>query len=64
MDTDIRADKRDRSRKDKANGKTTAKEPDIGAEKLSSKDYDKHLERLQGELVQLQLWVKEIGLKV
>ena len=64
MDTDIRANKRDRGRKDKANEKTTAKEAGSGAETLSSKDYDKHLARLQGELVQLQLWVKEKGLKV
>ena len=32
--------------------------------KLSSKEYEKELERLQGELVKLQLWVKEKGLKV
>ena len=61
MDTDIRAGKRDRSRKNKASAKTTAKEPGMGAEPLSSKDYDKHLARLQGELVQLQLWVQDKG---
>jgi polyphosphate kinase 2 len=64
VDTDVRADKRDRSRKDKASAKPTAKEPGLGAEPLSSKDYDKHLARLQGELVQLQLWVQDKGLKV
>ncbi|MFC1689536.1 polyphosphate kinase 2 [Pseudomonadota bacterium] len=32
--------------------------------KLSDKVYEKELERLQGELVKLQLWVKEKGLKV
>lgn len=32
--------------------------------KLSTKRYEKEMERLQGELVKLQLWVKEKGLKV
>lgn len=32
--------------------------------KISDKVYEKELERLQGELVKLQLWVKEKGLKV
>jgi polyphosphate kinase 2 (PPK2 family) len=32
--------------------------------KLSDKVYEKELERLQGELVKLQLWVREKGLKV
>jgi polyphosphate kinase 2 len=32
--------------------------------KLSNKDYEEELERLQGELVKLQLWVVEKGLKV
>jgi polyphosphate kinase 2 len=32
--------------------------------KLSDKEYEKELERLQGELVKLQLWVKEKELKV
>ena len=32
--------------------------------KISDKVYEKELERLQGELVNLQLWVKEKGLKV
>src|SRR5438046_3141431 len=33
-------------------------------EKLKGKDYDKELERLHGELVKLQEWVKHKGLKV
>lgn len=33
-------------------------------EKLSSKEYEKELEKLQGEMVKLQLWIKEKGLKV
>jgi polyphosphate kinase 2 len=32
--------------------------------KISDKVYEKELERLQGEMVKLQLWVKEKGLKV
>ena len=32
--------------------------------KISDKVYEKELERLQAELVKLQLWVKEKGLKV
>ena len=32
--------------------------------KLSGKDYEKQMEALQGELVRLQLWVKETGAKV
>ena len=32
--------------------------------KLSSKEYEKELDRLQAELVKLQYWVKEQGLKV
>ena len=33
-------------------------------QKLSTKDYEKELERLQAELVKLQYWVQEKGLKV
>jgi polyphosphate kinase 2 len=32
--------------------------------KISNKDYEKELKKLQGELVKLQIWVKEKGLKV
>ena len=34
------------------------------SEKLSTKEYEKHLEKLQGELVHLQEWIKHKGLKV
>ena len=34
------------------------------AEKIGRKDYEAELERLHGELVQLQLWVQKKGLKV
>src|SRR4051794_33162725 len=43
------------------------KKRDNGAEnneKLKGKDYDKELERLHGELVKLQEWVKHKGLKI
>ena len=33
-------------------------------EKLSNKDYEEELERLQGELVKLQYWIVEKGLRV
>ena len=33
-------------------------------QKLSRKDYEKELEKLQGELVKLQLWVKKKGARV
>ena len=32
--------------------------------KLSNREYEKELERLQAELVKLQYWVKNQGLKV
>jgi polyphosphate kinase 2 len=43
--------------------KQTEKSRDSKPEKLSTRDYEKELEKLQGELVKLQLWVKEKGLK-
>ena len=33
-------------------------------QKLSRKDYENELEKLQGELVKLQLWVRKTGAKV
>jgi len=53
------------AKKDKKSAaeKQAGKSRDNKPEKLSSKDYEKELERLQGELVKLQLWVKEKGLK-
>jgi polyphosphate kinase 2 len=38
--------------------------PDKQKKKLSGKLYEAELERLQGELVKLQYWVKEQGLKI
>jgi polyphosphate kinase 2 len=43
--------------------KQAGKSRDSKPEKFSSKDYENELERLQGELVKLQLWVQEKGLK-
>jgi polyphosphate kinase 2 len=37
---------------------------DAAHEKMSGKEYEKALAKLQGDLVQLQLWVKETGAKV
>ena len=52
-----RKDKRDESRTvHKGGGEASAK--------LGRKDYEKALENLQGDLVQLQLWVQETGAKV
>jgi polyphosphate kinase len=49
--------------KKKGNGGSAAKSA-MPKEKLKRKDYDKELERLHGELVTLQEWVKHKGLKV
>src|SRR5215475_5425751 len=38
--------------------------PEKSPEKMSRKDYDKELERLHGELVKLQEWVKATGAKI
>jgi polyphosphate kinase len=51
------------NRKKKGNGGSHAQEA-VPKEKLKRKDYDKELERLHGELVALQEWVKHKGLKV
>jgi polyphosphate kinase 2 len=51
------------NRKKKGNGGSDAKSA-APKEKLKRKDYDKELERLHGELVALQEWVKHKGLKV
>ncbi|MEM6598672.1 MAG: polyphosphate kinase 2 [Cyanobacteria bacterium P01_D01_bin.36] len=47
--------------KSKKSGK---KKSDKKNKKLGKKEYEKELERLQAELVKLQYWVKEKGLKV
>jgi polyphosphate kinase len=49
--------------KKKGNGGSAAKSA-TPKEKLKRKDYDKELERLHGELVTLQEWVRHKGLKV
>jgi polyphosphate kinase 2 len=51
------------NRKKNGNGGSHAREA-VAKEKLKRKDYDKELERLHGELVTLQEWVKHKGLKV
>ena len=51
------------NRKKKGNGGSHAQAA-VPKEKLKRKDYDKELERLHGELVTLQEWVKHKGLKV
>ena len=43
---------------------TKAKRSDVPTGKLSRKDYEKQLVRLQIELVQMQLWVKEAKAKI
>ena len=53
------AKKHKKSAAEKQAGKSAGNTP----KKLSNKDYEKELERLQGELVKLQLWVVEKGLK-
>ena len=51
---------------DKSGDKKAAKEAGKGAKKakLSKQEYEAELERLQGELVRLQYWVKEKGFRV
>src|SRR5512139_2182712 len=44
-----------------ADGKVRSRK---GLEQMSGKDYEKALAKLQGDLVQLQLWVKKTGAKV
>ena len=41
-----------------------AKDSDVPTGKLSRKYYEKEMTRLQGELVQMQLWVKEAKAKI
>ena len=45
-------------------GKKAAKSQDDKLQKISRKDYEKELEKLQGELVKLQFWVRKTGAKV
>jgi polyphosphate kinase 2 len=59
-------DKKDK--KNKETVKTQGDQPEILStekpRKLSNKEFNAELERLQGELVKLQYWVKEKGLRV
>ncbi|MGB7932003.1 MAG: polyphosphate kinase 2 [Gammaproteobacteria bacterium] len=56
-------DKKDEDMK-KSQGETTETLSTGKPQKLSNKEFNKELERLQGELVKLQYWVKEKGLRV
>ena len=47
-----------------AKQKTKSESKGSKKEKLSDKEYEEELEKLQGELVKLQYWVKEKGLRV
>ena len=51
---------------DKADDKKTkrAAQEEAKSNKLSKKEYESEMKRLQGELVKLQYWVKEKGLRV
>ena len=53
-----------KNHKKSTRGKPAAKAHGKKPEKLSGKAYEKELKKLQGELVKLQLWVKEKGLKI
>ena len=55
--------KKDKKRK-KKNGEWTAGKPGKTAAPLTKKDYEKELRRLQVELVQLEEWVRNRGLRV
>jgi polyphosphate kinase 2 len=55
------------SKKDKKRQKDGAPDTSNGEEakrRLDSKTFDKELERLQGELVKLQFWIKESGARI
>ena len=53
-----------KGKKNKQKAKRLLRQPDIDAPKMKSKDYEKELARLHGELVKLQQWVVHNGLKV
>ena len=54
------AKKHKKSAAEKQVGKSDSNKP----KKVSNKNYEEELERLQGELVKLQFWVRETGAKV
>ncbi|MGB7932919.1 MAG: polyphosphate kinase 2 [Gammaproteobacteria bacterium] len=57
-------DKKDNKETSLAQGDQLETPTDEKPQKLSNKVFNKELERLQGELVKLQYWVKEKGLRV
>jgi polyphosphate kinase len=67
-----RKSKKDKKEKQGKKGKELTQPQDAGQEslsdekprKLSNKEFNAELERLQGELVKLQYWVKEKGLRI
>lgn len=72
METDIMKNpKKDTKNKSKKDTRKTSKkdikkgsEKSVRSEKLKTKDYTRKLRKLQGELCQLQEWVKHKGLRV
>jgi polyphosphate kinase len=48
----------------RADGNGAAQAPPAGAERMKRRDYEKKLEKLQGELVKVQLWAKHTGAKI
>jgi polyphosphate kinase len=44
--------------------KGAAAAPNEKREKMKNKEYEQHLKKLQGELVKLQLWVQQKGLRI
>ena len=61
-----RKDKKDKKDKEikKSQADTTEKPSIEKPEKLSNKEFNAELKRLQGELVKLQYWVKDKGLRI
>ena len=45
-------------------GKGAAPAADQKREKMKNKEYEEHVKKLQGELVKLQLWVQQEGLRI
>ena len=53
----------DQARSDDANGRSAAGLPE-SAPRMKAKDYEREMERLHGELVAMQEWVKATGTKI
>ena len=49
---------------DKAQAKRVSKSPGQKPSKLKNREFEEHLAKLEAELVKLQFWVKDKGLKV